>query len=67
LHPIFSKQKFHRMFPIASTTALITSTSTDIGVGLLAALTVVLAAWASLMALGYFTRKASKKVGGKHF
>jgi len=55
------------MFPIASSTALITSTATDVGVGLLAALTVVLAAWASLIALGYFTRKTSKKVTGKHF
>jgi len=55
------------MFPIASTTALITSTSADLGVGIAATLAVILAAWAALHALGYFTRKASNKVTGKKF
>jgi len=55
------------MFPIASSTDLIASTSTDVGIGLLAALTVILGAWAALIALGYFTRKTSKKVTGRHF
>jgi len=55
------------MFTIASTTELITTTAGQVGVGLLAALGVILTAWASLIALGYFTRKTSKKVTGKHF
>jgi len=55
------------MFPIASSTALITSTASDIGVGLLAVLGIVLAAWAGLVALGYFTRKTTKKVTGHKY
>lgn len=55
------------MFPIASTTELITSTSADVGVGIAATLAVVLGAWAALHALGYFTRKASSKVTGRKF
>jgi len=55
------------MFPIASSTALITSTGIDIGIGIAAVLTLVLGAWAALTALGYFTRKVSHKVTGKKF
>jgi len=55
------------MFPIASSTDLISSTAADIGVGLLVVLGVVLAAWAGLIALGYFTRKTTKKVTGSKF
>jgi len=55
------------MFPIASSTDLIASTAGDVGIGLLAALTVILAAWAALIALGYFTRKTTHKVTGRKF
>jgi len=54
------------MFDIASTTALITTTSANIGIAVAAVLGVVLGAWAALIGLGYFTRKVQKKVtGGK--
>jgi len=55
------------MFPIASSTALITLTATELGTGIAATLAVVLGAWAALHALGYFTRKASSKVTGRKF
>jgi len=63
---LFFYEKTH-MFPIASSTALITDTASDIGVGLLAVLGIVLAAWAGLVALGYFTRKTTKKVTGHKY
>lgn len=55
------------MFPIASSTAVISSTATDLGVGIALVVGIVLGAWASLVALGYFTRKATKKVTGHKF
>jgi len=55
------------MFPIASSTALITNTASDVGIGLLAVLGIVLTAWAGLVALGYFTRKTTKKVTGHKY
>jgi len=55
------------MFPIASSTELIASAASAVGIGLGAALTVVVLAWASLIALGFFTRKTTKKVTGQKY
>jgi hypothetical protein len=55
------------MYPIASSTAAIATTGTDVGIAIAAVVTMVLAAWAALIGLGFFTRKVTKKVTGRKF
>lgn len=53
------------MWDIASSTAAINATAADLGVAIALVVGIVLAAWAALIGLGYFTRKAQRKVTGR--
>jgi len=55
------------MYNIASSTAQIASTGTDVGLAIAAVVALVLGGWAALVGLGFFTRKVSSKVTGKKF
>lgn len=55
------------IYSIASTTAQISSTAADLGLAVALVVGIVLGAWAALVGLGYFVRKAQSKVTGKKF
>jgi len=55
------------MYTIASSTAQIATTGTDVGLAIAAVVALVLGGWAALIGLGFFTKKASKHVTGKKF
>lgn len=55
------------MYSIASSTADLTTAFSNVGILIALAVGTVLVAWASLIGLGFGTRKATKHVTGKRF
>lgn len=53
------------MYDIASSSADISATAADLGIVIALVVGIVLGAWAALIGVGYFTRKAQNKVTGR--
>jgi len=55
------------MYDVASSSAQIAATLTDVGIVIALVVAAVLGGWAALVGLGFLTRKVTKKVTGSKF
>jgi len=55
------------MYGTSTALATVSSTASDVGLFIVLAVGIILAAWASLTGLGFFKRKVSHYVAGRKF